>query len=162
MSPTLPESRGPGQASPAAHVVVFYDGACPVCRREIRHYRRLDRDARIDFADIAVHPEALAGTGLTPAQARRRFHVIDAQGRLCSGATAFMALWAQLPGWRRLARRVRALRLTAGLEAVYRLWAAWRWHRLQRRRAAREGQRRALRTGSPPARRRNGRWLPPG
>ena len=34
----------------------------------------------------------------------KRFHVVDSQGQLQSGANAFIALWASLPGWHWLAR----------------------------------------------------------
>lgn len=32
---------------------VFYDGACPICAREINFVRRLDRRGRLRFTDIA-------------------------------------------------------------------------------------------------------------
>ena len=34
-------------------IEVFFDGACPLCLREIRFIRRLDRKERIQFTDIA-------------------------------------------------------------------------------------------------------------
>jgi len=34
-------------------IEVFYDGACPLCMREINWLRRLDRKQRIRFTDIA-------------------------------------------------------------------------------------------------------------
>ena len=34
-------------------IEVFFDGACPLCAREIRFIRRLDRKKRIQFTDIA-------------------------------------------------------------------------------------------------------------
>jgi predicted DCC family thiol-disulfide oxidoreductase YuxK len=116
----------------SSRVRVFYDGACPVCRREIGHYRRLDPSARIDWCDIAADASVLAEHGLSLEQAMRRFHVVDPAGRLRSGADAFTVIWAQLPGWRWLARAVRALRLTPLLERAYALWAERRWRRLQR------------------------------
>lgn len=42
-----------------AVVEVFYDGACPLCRREIETLRRWDRQQKIRFTDIAApdfHP----------------------------------------------------------------------------------------------------------
>ena len=33
---------------------VFYDGECPLCMREIRMLRRMDRRGRIRFTDIAA------------------------------------------------------------------------------------------------------------
>ena len=34
-------------------IEVFFDGACPLCVREIRFLRRMDRKDRIQFTDIA-------------------------------------------------------------------------------------------------------------
>ncbi|MCC5868360.1 MAG: DUF393 domain-containing protein [Gammaproteobacteria bacterium] len=112
-------------------VVVFYDGGCPVCRREIAHYRHLDRQRRLDWHDICAQPEALEHVGLTFEQAMRRFHVVDPEGVLRSGAEAFIVVWQQLPGWRWLARAVRMLRMTFVLEWGYGHWAERRWRRLQ-------------------------------
>lgn len=35
-------------------IEVFYDGECPLCMKEIRLLRRLDRRARIRFTDISA------------------------------------------------------------------------------------------------------------
>jgi len=126
------KASAPTGAGHGARVVVFYDGGCPVCRREISHYRHLDRQRRIDWHDISAQPEALEHVGLEFEQAMRRFHVVDPEGMLRSGAEAFIVVWQQLPGWRWLARAVRALRLTPVLEWGYAKWAERRWRRLQR------------------------------
>jgi predicted DCC family thiol-disulfide oxidoreductase YuxK len=34
-------------------LTVWFDGGCPLCRREIALMRRLDRRGRIDFVDVA-------------------------------------------------------------------------------------------------------------
>jgi predicted DCC family thiol-disulfide oxidoreductase YuxK len=115
---------------------VFYDGGCPVCRREIAHYRGLDRTGRVHWHDIDAHPEVLADHGIDRIAAMRRFHVIDAGGEVRSGAEAFTVVWAELPGWRLLARLVRGLRLLGPLESAYEVWAQRRWRRLQRGRCA--------------------------
>ncbi len=116
---------------------VFYDGGCPVCRREIAHYRRLDHARRLVWHDIHAHPETLDDHGIDRLDAMRRFHVIDADGQVRSGADAFTVVWAELPGWRRVGRLVRGLHLLAPLEWAYGLWAARRWRRLQQTRCAR-------------------------
>lgn len=41
-------------ASDSWAVQVFFDGECPLCMREIRMLRRLDRKQRIRFTDIAA------------------------------------------------------------------------------------------------------------
>ncbi|MGD2113084.1 MAG: DUF393 domain-containing protein [Gammaproteobacteria bacterium] len=109
--------------------VVFYDGGCPLCRREIAHYRGLAGARNLQWLDIHREPERLSDFGLTPEQAMASFHVLDAQNRWQRGAAGFIELWSHLPGYRRLAALVRGLRLAGPLQALYRPWAAWRLRR---------------------------------
>ena len=62
--------------------------------------RRLQRPAALEAA-IPL-PSALP-PGVTREQLLARFHVRGRDGELLSGARAFLALWAALPGWRWLA-----------------------------------------------------------
>ena len=119
-----------GGVNGSAKPVVFYDGGCPMCRREIEHYRRIERTRRLLWLDISREPEGVRSYGLTVEQAMQRFHVLDARGRWQTGSKAFVELWSHLPYYRWLAGLVRVFRLEGPLETVYRRWAAWR---LQRR-----------------------------
>jgi predicted DCC family thiol-disulfide oxidoreductase YuxK len=109
--------------------VVFYDGLCPMCRREIAHYRRMDRAQSLLWVDITREPERVQSYGLTVERAMQRFHVLDALGRWQTGVAAFLELWSHLPYYRWLASVVRALRLTGPLEILYQRWAGWRLRR---------------------------------
>ncbi|MFY0010899.1 DCC1-like thiol-disulfide oxidoreductase family protein, partial [Acinetobacter baumannii] len=60
--------------------------------------------------------------GLGQDAALARFHVLDADGRLRSGAEGFVALWRQLPGWRWLARLAALPGVMTLLEYGYRLF----------------------------------------
>ena len=51
--PGARSSEAMSQSSKDWRIEVFYDGACPVCLREVRFLRRLDRHGRIRFKDIA-------------------------------------------------------------------------------------------------------------
>lgn len=101
---------------------VFYDGGCPVCSREIGHYRKLDTTEQVQWLDIHADPHAVDGSGVTWEDAMARLHVIDRSGRLRSGADAFTVIWDELPGWRWLARTVRTMRLVGLMEWAYGLW----------------------------------------
>lgn len=89
----------------AGALTVLYDGACPLCRREIAVYRDLPTADPIQFVDISrgALPSTLPAS-LSRDDLLRRFHVQRADGSLASGARGFIALWAALPGWRWLAR----------------------------------------------------------
>lgn len=100
-------------------LAVFYDGACPVCRREIGVYRDLAPAQPVEFCDVSQSSSRLPAE-LTREQALARFHVRHADGRIESGARAFIALWERLPYWRWLARVGRLPGVTALMELAYR------------------------------------------
>jgi predicted DCC family thiol-disulfide oxidoreductase YuxK len=79
---------------------VIYNGACPVCSREIGLYRARAEGA-VAFVDL--NDADLSVFGLTRDEAARRLHVVE-DGRLLSGVDAFRALWRATPGFRWLAR----------------------------------------------------------
>lgn len=110
-------------------LTIFYDAGCPLCRREIAHYRRIDRAGRIRFADLHAAGAELAAAGVDGDTAMRRLHGREADGRLVTGVPAFVALWRRLPFYRHLATLVTGLRLTGALEWVYVRFAERRYRR---------------------------------
>ncbi len=106
-------------------LTVLYDGACPLCRREIGVYRGLQPNTPVCFADVSDASLPLP-PGTTRAQLLARFHVRDREGRLLSGAEAFLALWATMPGWRWLARVGRLPLAAWALERMYRAFLRFR------------------------------------
>jgi hypothetical protein len=54
--------------------IMFYDGGCPLCSREIKHYRRLDSAGRIDWIDISRDASLLQAMGITLETAMARLH----------------------------------------------------------------------------------------
>jgi predicted DCC family thiol-disulfide oxidoreductase YuxK len=109
-------------------LTVLYDGACPLCRREIGIYRGLQplrSDSPVCFADVS-DTELPLPPGTTREQLLARFHVRGRDGELLSGAQAFLALWAALPGWRWLALAGRVPGAAWVMERTYRLFLRWR------------------------------------
>jgi predicted DCC family thiol-disulfide oxidoreductase YuxK len=82
---------------------VYFDGSCPLCRAEIRQYRRADRGDALCFVDVSLATAEIP-KGVTRQQAMQRFHVRARDGRVLSGAAAFVEVWRGLPGWRWAAR----------------------------------------------------------
>ena len=99
-----------------AQVTVWFDGACPLCRREISLMRRLDRSGRIRFVDASV-PDGICPTDRAALLAR--FHA-EEYGRLYDGAAAFAAMWRAIPILRPLGLLARNPLALALLEAAYR------------------------------------------
>jgi len=110
-------------------VLVFHDGGCPMCSREINHYRGLLPFHPVRWIDVTDRDIDLSPWGISVNQAMQRFHVVDQQGVLHTGADAFVTLWAVLPGYRWLARVCRGLGLVPMLEVVYRRFSAWHFRR---------------------------------
>ena len=125
--PTSPKTE-PTKAPPA--LTVLYDGACPLCKREIGVYRNLRSDTPVCFADVSDASVSLP-SGTTRQQLLARFHVQRESGELLSGAQAFLALWSVMPGWRWLALAGRVPGVAWLLERTYRLFLRVR-PRLQR------------------------------
>ena len=109
--------------------ILFYDGGCPLCRREIEHYRQLDRAGRIDWIDISRDTSRLQAMGITLETAMARLHVLHRDGWLATGAAAFVVVWSELPYYRWLARLVEGLGLLPLLERLYSRFAHWRFQR---------------------------------
>lgn len=76
-----------------AKVIVWYDGACPLCMREIALMRRLDVRRSILFLDIAPTD---AVCPLDRQLMLARFHASE-DGVILSGAAAFAAMWRATP-----------------------------------------------------------------
>ncbi|MCB1800145.1 MAG: DUF393 domain-containing protein [Gammaproteobacteria bacterium] len=110
--------------------LVLFDGACPLCRREIAHYRRRSGADRLNWVDLSHQARGEPVAGIDWHAAMARFHVRDADGEWQRGAFAFVELWSHLRGYRVLARLVRGLRLTGLLDRAYAVFAR---HRLTAR-----------------------------
>lgn len=117
----------PGEAAPAnpdEPLTVLYDGACPLCRREIAHLRGLAErrpDSALCFVDVS-RDDAGVGGDAERAALLARFHVQRADGTRLDGAAAFVAMWGRLPGWRVLARIARLPGALPVMERAYRLF----------------------------------------
>ena len=100
---------------------IFFDGSCPLCRAEIGYYRREDQTGALCFVDVS---EAGAATpeGITQQRAMARFHVLSGDGRVLSGAAAFVEVWKRLPKWRWAARAASLPGALAAMELGYRMF----------------------------------------
>jgi len=116
----------PNEIDKSAAATVFYDGNCPLCRREINHYRRLSGAGQLQWVDITGESSALNAYQLDRQSAMARFHVLDRHGNWQTGAWGFAELWSHLPAYRWLSISLRKLRLLPLLDYFYRHFARWR------------------------------------
>lgn len=110
--PGRPQDKGCGA------LTVMFDGACPLCRREIGLYQSLAPLQPVSWLDVSK--DATGFSAADQAQYMARFHVRLQDGRVLSGAAAFVALWLAMPGWRWLGRVGRLPGVTPLLERMYR------------------------------------------
>jgi len=115
----------------AAGPTVYFDGACPVCTREIAVYQQALGGQDIRWVDAASCEPCEFGPGLNREAALARLHLRNRDGQLVSGAAAFTALWKQLPRWRWLGVAFGSGLRLAVLEFAYRLflWLRRVWRR---------------------------------
>lgn len=97
-------------------VKVWFDGACPLCLREIALMRRLDKRGAITFVDVAAGADPSCPIDRTTLLAR--FHA-EEDGVVHSGAAAFAAMWRAIPLLRPLGLAARNRTVLRVLEAAY-------------------------------------------
>jgi predicted DCC family thiol-disulfide oxidoreductase YuxK len=80
--------------SVAAEIEVYYDGGCPVCLREVRVLRRLDRRGRIRFTDIDAPGFQAPQPGPALDDLTARIHARASDGAWIHGVEVFRCLYA--------------------------------------------------------------------
>ncbi len=103
-------------AGPVTNLTVWYDGACPLCIREIDFMRRLDKRMAIDFVDVAPKDSICP---IDRTLLLDRFHAQETGGPVLSGAAAFAAMWRAIPLLRPLGLVARNGVVLALLERTY-------------------------------------------
>ena len=106
---------GEAMAGQGKQVVVWFDGACPLCLREIALMRRLDRRGAIRFVDVAS-PDTVCP--IDRGELLARFHARE-NGVMLSGAAAFAAMWRAIPMLRPLGLLARNGLVLRTLESLY-------------------------------------------
>jgi predicted DCC family thiol-disulfide oxidoreductase YuxK len=86
---------------------VYYDGLCPLCSREINHYRKLTNYNQLKFVDITQADFSAETEKLDPVKVHRLMHVKSPSGELYVGVDAFIAIWDLLPRYQFLGRMAR-------------------------------------------------------
>ncbi|GMN03950.1 DUF393 domain-containing protein [Erythrobacter sp. MTPC3] len=97
-------------------VTVWYDGACPLCQREIAFMKRLDRKEAIRFIDVAAGADP--SCPIDQSTLLERFHARE-NGKIVSGAAAFAAMWRAIPAMRTLGLIARNKTVLRILERLY-------------------------------------------
>ena len=74
-------------------LTVFYDGACPICAREMALMKRLARTQRLTLLDFSLAGFDAAPAGLAVADLSAVIHAQWADGTVITGVEVFRAIW---------------------------------------------------------------------
>ena len=97
-------------------LTIWFDGGCPLCRREIALMQRLDKRDAISFVDVSNGETACP---IDRDALLARFHARE-NGVMLSGAAAFAAMWRAIPLLRPIGLAARHPAVLATLEWLYR------------------------------------------
>lgn len=101
---------------------VFYDGACPLCMREIRFLQRRNKRQRVRFTDIADPAFDAAALGIPWDDFMDRIHARLPDDRWVVGVEVFRRLYSAVGlGWLLAPTRLPGLRQLA--DFAYRVFA---------------------------------------
>lgn len=107
-------------SSPAFEV--FFDGDCPLCRREIAMIGRLDKESRVQCTDIAAPGFDPASIGKTHAELMAKIHGRLPDGTFVEGVEVFRRIYAEI-GFAPLVKVSRFWPIAAGLDLAYEVFA---------------------------------------
>lgn len=129
-----PRGADTGTGGNTPSLTTYFNGACPVCRTEVRHYQGVESRHKLGLGwhDVSLGAGALTAHGINNDQATRRLYAIDESGRLHAGVAAFIQVWQRLPGYRWLARLVSLPGVRTLAEWIYEGLLApllYRWNR---------------------------------
>ena len=106
----------------SVEIEVFYDGLCPLCRREMRMLRRRDKQERVRFVDITAPHFDPREVGRAREVLMGRIHARLADGTIVEGVEVFRRLYAAV-GFPRLVAITRLPGLAQLLDLGYRWFA---------------------------------------
>ncbi|WP_081181326.1 DUF393 domain-containing protein [Colwellia sp. PAMC 21821] len=117
----------------ANQLKVYYDAACPLCRRERQRYESWQKTAEgVAWLDVNTHHQHLLARGVVPLQAILSLHVEDEAGQFHEGIAAYVLLMRRVPRLRPLAWVINLPYLKPVLTRVYQF--------MVRRRLTRDGR----------------------
>ena len=103
-------------------IQVFYDGECPLCRREVDMLHRKDRGHEIRFTDIAAPEFQGSNYGLSHDALMAEIHGRLPDGSWVRGIEVFRQMYTAI-GWGVVVRITRLPIVSSLLDGAYRLFA---------------------------------------
>ena len=114
-----------------SHLYVYYDAACPGCRRDRARYERwAGRTGRdVIWCDLNEHHDELRRKGIDPEAALMSLHVELSSGEIREGIPAYIALMQRVPRLKPLAWLIGLPGIRHVVRYAYDRWVKWRLKR---------------------------------
>ena len=112
-------------------IIVFYDGKCGLCSKEINYYRKIAPSGIFKWQDITESAKDLKKEGISLSEGLKLLHVKDNSGQIHVGIGAFIIIWKELKRWRVLAFLVSLPIIKQIVNIIYRIFARWRFNKLE-------------------------------
>jgi predicted DCC family thiol-disulfide oxidoreductase YuxK len=110
---------------------VYYDGTCPICRRDRARYERWagETGEAVIWCDFNQYTEHLRSIDVEPDAAMMSLHVEDANGQLYEGIDAYVLLMKRVPRLRPAAFCMALPGVKSVLKTLYQRWVRQRLER---------------------------------
>lgn len=103
-----------------SNCTIYFDGACPLCSKEIALYQKWEGGEKLNWVDASKCSDEELGANLSRSEALARLHCRNEQGQLVHGAAAFVVIWSRLRGLNLMSRIFASRPALAFLELCYR------------------------------------------
>jgi predicted DCC family thiol-disulfide oxidoreductase YuxK len=108
---------------------VFYDGNCPICKREIELYKQLNKNKSIAWYNIYSDKKALKIINKSKEECLKAFHVID-DNKIYKETEAFFILWKDIKYFKILYYLFNYKLIRYFLNIFYKIYAKYRYNKL--------------------------------
>ena len=108
---------------------VFYDGNCPICKKEIELYKQLNKNKSIAWYNIYSDKKALKIINKSREECLKTFHVID-DNKIYKETEAFFILWKDIKYFKILYYLFNFKLIRYFLNIFYKIYAKYRYNKL--------------------------------
>ena len=109
---------------------IFYDGSCPVCKREISLYRKLSLSSDFKWYNVHYSKSALDKVKKSKEECLKLLHVFDDNNNLHIGIEAFIIIWKKTKYFKVLAYLIDYKLFKLPLNFFYKLYANKKYKKL--------------------------------
>lgn len=110
-------------------IIVFFDGKCNLCSKEINYYKRIAPRGIFNWQDINSSNNELKKKGIKTSSALKLLHVFY-NNKLYIGLDAFIIIWNHIGYWKILSKFISLPIIKQLSNLAYIVFANWRFNKL--------------------------------